>query len=465
MRGPKKGANNKRQKPKPPPKASGKRVHLVRPPQPVPLPMWKAVDDNQKYEYAWGTGRYSLYYAERLAVTIDEGATYSYIHLLECTDGRLDHWVKTSCLRPRGHLNHEERDGARVRWVDHIIFGDYSIPAWYSSPFPSSLHPSLLANGGKLYICEICLKYTTDPTSFAKHKSDQGSCGGEGPLRGLHHPPGYEIYNSYNWAVWEVDGGDSDASVKEDEKMIWEQTSVQAHTPKEGSITQIEAQTRARYCHTLSLISRMFLEHKLNKYGTNPFRFYVLTEVRNNQYMLRGMFSKEKGHFRNNLSCIVMLPPWQGSGWGKRLIHMSYLLSRIEQTIGIPEQPLSQLGTRVYSTYFKGQIMDYLRSKYGEVLPDTEKLLSDISSATSIDYECVVKALEELSSPEGKPQAGKGCKGKDAKSGEKYSGIDWPKLLEPSFVFNAERPELQLNQSQLFHISHHSEHSQPIIEI
>ena len=62
-----------------------------------------------------------------------------------------------------------------------------------------------------------------------------------------------------------------------------------------------------------------------------------------------------------------MLPPWQRSGWGKRLVHLSYLLTRTEGGAGTPECPLSALGTQMYETYHEGQVLDYLRAKLPEL--------------------------------------------------------------------------------------------------
>ena len=45
---------------------------------------------------------------------------------------------------------------------------------------------------------------------------------------------------------------------------------------------------------------------------------------------MAGYFSKEKGEYENNLSCIMVLPSCQGGGYGKFIVDFSYCLSLIE---------------------------------------------------------------------------------------------------------------------------------------
>lgn len=82
---------------------------------------------------------------------------------------------------------------------------------------------------------------------------------------------------------------------------------------------------------------------------------------------LLGYFSKEK-HSPNsyNVSCILTLPQYQRSGYGRMLIDFSYLLTRNENKIGSPEKPLSDHGIISYRSYWKFVIMDFLSSYVGK---------------------------------------------------------------------------------------------------
>jgi histone acetyltransferase HTATIP len=97
----------------------------------------------------------------------------------------------------------------------------------------------------------------------------------------------------------------------------------------------------------------MFLDHKTLYYDTDPFLFYVMTEVDSTGHHLVGYFSKEKESAENyNVACILTMPQHQRKGYGKLLIEFSYELSKIEEKTGSPEKPLSDLGMLARNHYF-----------------------------------------------------------------------------------------------------------------
>ncbi|VDQ00620.1 unnamed protein product [Trichobilharzia regenti] len=165
-----------------------------------------------------------------------------------------------------------------------------------------------------LYICEFCLKYIKTRNVYLRHIE---KCP-------YSFPPGNEIYRCKNISVFEVDG-----------------------------------YTSRLYCQQLCLLAKLFLDHKTLYYDVEPFLFYVVTvhngEEEENDYKaddnknnkddassatggrgskttnrrcfhLVGYFSKEKRSAQKyNLSCILVLPPYQKQAYGRFLIDFSKL--------------------------------------------------------------------------------------------------------------------------------------------
>tara|TARA_B110000977_G_scaffold144997_1_gene184009 strand:- start:4439 stop:6640 length:2202 start_codon:yes stop_codon:yes gene_type:complete len=347
-------------------------------------------------------------------------------------------------------IDHEHEGHAPVvKNVETLMLGKYEMDCWYHSPFPESFWmEEEVANGDatdvdaavdtggnthtddthigntptatadiagntpavtkkppnpkptKLYACEFCLKYMRKRKNLTKHKM---CC----PLR---HPPGDEIYRQPSWT-------DLETGVK---------------TP-ETSVFEVDGAKVPVYCQNLSLISKLFLDHKTLYYDVEPFLFYVLVEreevfeedegdvhtnhnapsqalngnpgnpkathqtgvhtnpTRTSRRKIVGYFSKEK-HTREgyNLACILTLPPFQRKGYGTFLIAFSYELSKLEGRAGTPERPLSDLGQVSYRQYWTRAVLQSLHKKNGSAS------VGEISRDTGVAVEDVIATLDNL---------------------------------------------------------------------
>jgi GNAT superfamily N-acetyltransferase len=293
-----------------------------------------------------------------------DGLMELYIHY-EGTNRRCDEWVtsdktrqwevtsrKTDATDPI--LEHDEHEGydekviamheesTKFKTIKYIELGKYRCETWYFSPFPEYYQ-----NIDTLYICEFCLTFFKYKPELIRHEK---KCT-------ILHPMGNEIYRDNEISVFEIDGSRNIA-----------------------------------YCENLCYISKLFLDHKNLSYDVEPFLFYVLTEADQYGCHIAGYFSKEKeSQMTNNLSCILVLPFMQRKGFGKFLIKFSYELSKIEQKVGTPERPLSDLGYASYFSWWTGEIISMLESHHGQTLS-----IKDITQKTYIKETDVMEILDKL---------------------------------------------------------------------
>ncbi|KAM4530466.1 histone acetyltransferase KAT8 [Odontesthes bonariensis] len=238
-------------------------------------------------------------------------------------------------------LEKEHEAITKVKYVDKIQIGNFEIDAWYFSPFPEDY-----GKQPKLWICEYCLKYMKYEKTFRHHLSN---CQ-------WRQPSGKEIYRRSNISVYEVDGRDHKI-----------------------------------YCQNLCLLAKLFLDHKTLYFDVEPFIFYILTEVNKQGAHIVGYFSKEKeSPDGNNVACILTLPPYQRRGYGKFLIAFSYELSKLENTVGSPEKPLSDLGKLSYRSYWSWVLLEILRDFRGTLS------IKDLSQMTSITQSDIISTLQSL---------------------------------------------------------------------
>ncbi|KAH7827208.1 putative histone acetyltransferase [Monocercomonoides exilis] len=237
---------------------------------------------------------------------------------------------------------------ALPRNIDRIWMGRYDVDTWYFSPYPWEV----LGEGKRsemLFICEFCLTPFKTKRCLDRHML---KCK-------MLCPPGDEIFRQGELSMFEVDGF-----------------------------------KQRIYCQNLSLLSKLFLDHKILKYDIDPFLFYVLTEVDERGCHLVGYFSKAKeSEYNYNLSCIMVLPPYQQKGYGRFLISFSYELSKKEGKTGSPEIPLSDLGVLSYFNYWKYTIIEVLSSSTG---PLSVKQISSITSITVDDIIQTIKRFQLL---------------------------------------------------------------------
>lgn len=245
-------------------------------------------------------------------------------------------------------VTHNDDVVTRMKNVEMIELGLHRIRPWYFSPYPQEL-----INLPCIYICEFCLKYRKSRKCLERHLA---KCN-------VRHPPGNEIYRKASISFFEIDG-------------------------RKNKV----------YAQNLCLLAKLFLDHKTLYYDTDPFLFYVMTDLDERGFHIVGYFSKEKESTEDyNVACILTMPPYQRKGYGKLLIEFSYELSKFEGKTGSPEKPLSDLGLLSYRSYWAQTILDILIHLKPTVENERPQItIMDICEMTSIKKEDVISTLQNL---------------------------------------------------------------------
>lgn len=139
------------------------------------------------------------------------------------------------------------------------------------------------------------------------------------------------------------------------------------------AVFEVDGAIETVYCQNLSYIAKLFLDHKTLEFDCTPFLFYVLCEIdlmSGRGYTVVGYFSKEKVSMSGyNLACILTLPCHQRKGYGKFLISLSYELSKLEEKVGSPEKPISDLGKVSYLSYWANTLTHTIQARIEAVRP------------------------------------------------------------------------------------------------
>ncbi|KAH9386204.1 histone acetyltransferase HTATIP [Nematocida major] len=295
--------------------------------------------------------------AEIIAIrNTPDGALY-YVHYIGFNK-RLDEWIShekvdTKTIEfPKKKKQKEEPKNKntavvadevyRVKNIEKVTMGEYTVDSWYFSPYPKDMQKDII-------VCEYCLYYFNTEQEHAEH------------FEKCKHkrPPGRQIYRKGGISFFELDGV-----------------------------------VHSNYSRNLSLLSKLFLDHKTLFYDIDVFLFYVMCiynpsdpeEAR--EYKIVGYFSKEKeSQHGYNIACLLVLPQHQRKGYGKILIDFSYLLSKRERVSASPEKPLSDLGLLSYREYWIGVISNILI--YNRLIS-----INDIRDMSSITVEDIIHTLQ-----------------------------------------------------------------------
>lgn len=230
--------------------------------------------------------------------------------------------------------------------VYKIFYHKYLVQCLHYSAYPVARFNNLK----RLYICHKTFKYMRKPTTYKKYLS---------ALPKITQPPGKLLYKRSKIELYLIDG----------EKHVV-------------------------FCTNLCLLSKLFIKHKNTRYDPKPFYFYVLVERQNEMDFVNvGYFSVEKMS-QHNLSCVLVLPPFQGKGYGRLLVSISYDISAASDRVGSPEKPLSSSAKKTYRSFWSFKILQALKINFSK--EEIGLSLTKLSEITKLKREDIMSTLSYL---------------------------------------------------------------------
>lgn len=284
-------------------------------------------------------------------------------------------------------LEKEHTKKTKVKYIDKLIYSSHTatwdIDTWYFSPYPDRKafyeYFSLDSNNlEKLKTNTSNVSYFNDTSKFYKFPEIYVSG---------HTLTFFETQQELTQHIEELRSEDRQPPGK----MIYiddiHDNVNNNHNTTRIAVYEIDGMQHKTYCQHLCLLSKLFLDHKTLYFDVAPFIFYVLCELDYNGATMVGYFSKEKDSVdKNNLACIIVLPPFQRQGYGKFIIDLSYKISKMDNKIGSPERPLSDLGNVSYRSYWDYTLLRHLKiGRYGAQSGLSIEDLVDLTGIASFD--------------------------------------------------------------------------------
>jgi histone acetyltransferase MYST1 len=282
---------------------------------------------------------------------LDISDSMAYVQFDGC-NRRMDLWVELSSLsritspkriRQKPCPDFFPKNSLPPRNIERILFGAHLINCWYYSPYP------LAWVCRELFVCDFCaVPFTTEKEYFEHNHREEDRC-----------PPGREIYRDGPMVLFEVSPIDN-----------------------------------KHFCQLLSLLGHLFIETFSDVYfrTLNYFHFYVLCEVDDHGAHIVGYFSRISEWIDPTIiSHILVLPPFQGRGFGGLMIAIAYEIAYRQGIIGGPKYPLGDLGRVAFKSFWIARVCLALEEEIEEI-----ETVQDIADLTAIRISDVVETLTDL---------------------------------------------------------------------